>query len=119
MPGRRAIRLTPGDNATSNGGSSVSSHTQQGSTNKHNGTTGRRRAAAGPRQGPHKAAGAADKPPQPSAATRMTRLALEAGIDLFHDPDGRGYATVPVDGHRETWALQSAGFRRWLGGRYY
>jgi hypothetical protein len=33
---------------------------------------------------------------------------------LFHTPDSTGYADVEVNGHRETWAIRSKGFRRWL-----
>jgi hypothetical protein len=32
----------------------------------------------------------------------------------FRAPDGRFYASVPVDGHLECHELESAGFRRWL-----
>jgi hypothetical protein len=38
---------------------------------------------------------------------------------LFHDADGVGFADVTVDGHRETWAVGSSGFKRWLLHRYY
>lgn len=35
-------------------------------------------------------------------------------IDLFRTPGGEVYADVMVDGHRETWAISSQGFCRWL-----
>ena len=47
----------------------------------------------------------------------LTRLAGEA--DLFHAPDGTGFADIPVDGHRETWPVRSKGFRRWLTRRFF
>ena len=47
----------------------------------------------------------------------LARLAGEA--DLFHAPDGTGFADIPVDGHRETWPVRSKGFRRWLIRRFY
>jgi hypothetical protein len=39
--------------------------------------------------------------------------------ELFHAPDGEGYATVEVDGHKETWPLKSRRFTQWLLRRYY
>jgi hypothetical protein len=39
-------------------------------------------------------------------------------LDLFHNPQQEGYATIGVNSHRETWALQSEGFRH-LRERYY
>ena len=41
----------------------------------------------------------------------LIELAGEA--DLFHAPDGTGYADFNVEGHRETWPIRSKGFRRW------
>jgi hypothetical protein len=43
-----------------------------------------------------------------------------AGVaELFHDESGEPYATIPVNGHRETWPLGSKGFKRWLAKRYF
>jgi hypothetical protein len=33
---------------------------------------------------------------------------------LFHSSDGQTWADMRVNGHRETWAIRSKGFRRWL-----
>ena len=49
----------------------------------------------------------------------LIELAAKAEVQLFHAPDGTGYADILVDGHRETWALRGAGFRRWLRRAYY
>ena len=38
-------------------------------------------------------------------------LRIAEGYDLFHAPDGTGFADIPIDGHRETLALQSKEFR--------
>lgn len=54
---------------------------------------------------------------RPSQATRLVSLA--AGAEFFHTPDGDAFASVPIAQHRETWALRSKGFRRWLAYRYY
>ena len=40
-------------------------------------------------------------------------------VDLFHDPSGVAYATVPVNGHQETWPLRSRGFREWLARKFH
>ncbi|MBI3910615.1 MAG: hypothetical protein HY320_06750, partial [Armatimonadetes bacterium] len=54
----------------------------------------------------------------PSQATRLAALAEAA--ELFHTlgSDPEPYATIPVNGHRETWRLRSRGFRRWLSREY-
>jgi len=46
-------------------------------------------------------------------------IALAADADLFHTDDGTGYADLEIDGHRETWAIRSKGFKRWLARRFY
>jgi hypothetical protein len=40
--------------------------------------------------------------------------ALAETLELFHAPDGTGYADIEINGHRETWALGSKGFKNWL-----
>jgi hypothetical protein len=54
-----------------------------------------------------------------SQATRLITLALDAGAELFHTPDGDAYATIAVAGHKETWPLKVKGFRRWLTRLFY
>jgi hypothetical protein len=56
----------------------------------------------------------AAKPPQAGVLIRLA----EAG-ELYHTPDGTAFADLAVNGHRETWAIRSRGFRRWLAARYY
>ena len=46
-------------------------------------------------------------------------LALAADLECFHTPDGKGFAEVQVNGHRETWSLKSKGFSEWLQHRFY
>jgi hypothetical protein len=46
-------------------------------------------------------------------------IELAAKAELFHTPDGTGYADLMVAGHRESWPIRSRGFRRWLAHRYY
>lgn len=52
-----------------------------------------------------------------SQASVLVEVAQDA--ELFHTSDGDTFATIPVNGHRETWALKSRGFRDWLSKRYY
>ena len=52
-------------------------------------------------------------------ATTLIEIATRKGVELFHAPDGTPYADITIDGHRETWALKSNGFRRWLKRAFY
>jgi hypothetical protein len=52
-----------------------------------------------------------------SQASVLVEVALDA--DFFHRGDAYAYATIPVNGHRETWAVKSRGFRDWLSMRFY
>jgi DNA primase len=55
-----------------------------------------------------------------SQAQLLGELASDA--ELFCTPDGTAYATFPVEGHRETWSINSrgsSGFRQWLRHRFY
>jgi hypothetical protein len=57
---------------------------------------------------------------KPSQADKLVELAQ--GIELFHTPgghDSEGYATVEVNGHKETWRIGSKGFRSWLARLMY
>jgi hypothetical protein len=62
----------------------------------------------------------------PSQAKVLLDVALNAGAEYFHTPDGRGYATVPLDGadgsdapRRATFPLRGMDFRNWLSRKYY
>jgi hypothetical protein len=46
-------------------------------------------------------------------------IELARAADLFHTPDGTGFADVEINGHRETWPIRSKGFRRWLARSYF
>ena len=46
-------------------------------------------------------------------------VALAEAAELFHTPDEVAYADIEINGHRETWPVQSRGFRRWLKRRYF
>ena len=59
----------------------------------------------------------APKARDPSPAEILAELANEA--TLFHHKDGKSYADVMVNGHRETWPVFSRGFRRWLAREYF
>src|SRR2546421_8513964 len=53
-----------------------------------------------------------------SQATRLVAMATNAGVELFHTPEDEPYATIEVDGHKETWPLKVRRFRRWLAGLF-
>ncbi len=53
----------------------------------------------------------------PTQADLLIELAQSA--ELFHTPDGTGYADLHINGHRETWRIREKGFRRWLARRYF
>lgn len=48
----------------------------------------------------------------PRQAERLVALAGTA--DLFQTAEGVAYGDLEIDGHRETWAVRSRVFRRWL-----
>jgi hypothetical protein len=48
----------------------------------------------------------------------LIALAL-AAAELFHTPDGTGFADLNIKGHRETWPIRSKGLRQWLARRFY
>ena len=63
--------------------------------------------------------GASEMPEEanPKQADTLVRLASEA--ELFHAADLTAYATFSRDGHRETYAISSHGFKSWLRHRFY
>ncbi len=54
-----------------------------------------------------------------SKADRLIRLALDVGIELFHDPDQQGWASVRVGGHWENHPIRSRNFQHFLLRTYY
>jgi hypothetical protein len=44
---------------------------------------------------------------------------LAQSAELFHAPDGTGFADLDINGHRETWPIRSKGFKRWLARRFF
>lgn len=63
------------------------------------------------------ALGAEVKKQRETQAQTLVQLALSAGVELFHTPDGRAFASIPVNGRKETWPVTTRGsgpFRNWL-----
>jgi hypothetical protein len=56
---------------------------------------------------------------QPSQATQLVELTITAGIELFHAPNRRGFATIVENGHDETWPLDAREFSLWLRNLYF
>src|SRR6516164_1542069 len=52
------------------------------------------------------------------AADILIRLAGGAE-ELFHAPDGTGFAIIPVGDHLETWPVRSKGLKRWLAREFF
>ena len=62
----------------------------------------------------------------PAAATNhkeqteaQSLIELCKDVELFHTPQGEGYARLSVDRHRENWALGSSSFSRWLVRKFH
>lgn len=55
----------------------------------------------------------------PSQATALVALAVDAGVELFGDPNGEPYATFDAGGHRATAAIRAGAFRQWMAKRHY
>ncbi|MGE3064904.1 MAG: hypothetical protein AB7K67_04925 [Hyphomicrobiaceae bacterium] len=53
----------------------------------------------------------------PTQADILIDLAHTA--ELFHAPDGTGFADLDINTHRETWPIRAKGFRRWLARRFF
>jgi len=53
----------------------------------------------------------------PTQADILIDIAQTA--ELFHAPDGTGFADLDINGHRETWPIRAKGFRRWLARRFF
>jgi hypothetical protein len=60
-----------------------------------------------------------DEAGKQTTATKLVALAMSNGLNLFHDPNGDAYGSMPVNDHREVWRLREKGFREWLGRLYY
>ena len=59
------------------------------------------------------------EPAQRESITDALIALVRERAELFHDSDGRVYATVEESGHRETWALDSRAFHRWVSATFY
>ena len=49
----------------------------------------------------------------PTQADILIDLAKAA--ELFHTPDGTGFADLDINGHRETWPIRGKGFQALVG----
>lgn len=66
------------------------------------------------------AQGAGEAPARKRApAQRDSLMALTQYCDLWHSPDGEGFVTIPVQGHRENWAIRSRQLKNWLSARAF
>ena len=75
--------------------------------------------AADAQQDPAASGNDTTRPKKESQATAIVRLALEAGIELFHTPGDEPYITIHVNNHREHHHLGSRGCRDFLTRLFY
>src|SRR5260370_18867879 len=54
-----------------------------------------------------------------SKADRLIGMALDAELELFHDPDQQGWASVRVDTHWENYPIRARAFQLFLLRIYY
>ena len=54
-----------------------------------------------------------------SKPDRLITLALDAGLELFHDPDQQRWASVRVDTHWENYPIRARAFQLFLLRLYY
>jgi hypothetical protein len=50
---------------------------------------------------------------------RDVLIASTEFCELWHDANGVGYLSFPVNGHHESWPIRSRNLRMWLANRYY
>lgn len=56
----------------------------------------------------------------PSHATQLVDLVTGvSGLELWHDPDGNGFATIPIEEHFENWPLRTKRFRNYASRLFY
>ncbi|MBI4564392.1 MAG: hypothetical protein HY716_06835 [Planctomycetes bacterium] len=60
-----------------------------------------------------------EEPPSERRTQAGILVALADDADAFHTPEARGYVSVPVGKHRETYPIRSKSFRLWLQRRFY
>jgi len=67
-------------------------------------------------------AGAQQSGQREKVADTLIRLS-DGAEELFHSPDGTGYAIIPIGDsagdHLETWPIRGRGFRRWLAREFF
>lgn len=52
-------------------------------------------------------------------AQRDGLVKLTEFCGLWHSSDGKGYITIPVQGHRENWPIRSQNFKNWLSAQAF
>jgi hypothetical protein len=53
-----------------------------------------------------------------SQTTKLVAIGVGEGVQLWHAPDGFGYATIWINGHWENHRLDHTGFGQWLRAEY-
>ena len=61
----------------------------------------------------------AAKEPRQTQAVVMLQIVFDRQLDFFHDNNKEPYAVIPVDNHREVYALNSREFKTWLNQTFH
>lgn len=64
-------------------------------------------------------AGESGASPQRGPKQADILIDLAQSAELFHSADGRAFADLDFNGHRETWSIRGKVFRRWLARRFF
>ena len=60
-----------------------------------------------------------EKQPKRSQADILVELATTSDIQLFHELDGTGYASIYINSHREIWRVSGQDFKKYLCHKYW
>jgi len=60
-----------------------------------------------------------EKQPKRSQADILIEISTGSDIELFHELDGTGYATIYINSHKEIWKVSGPDFRKYLSHKYW
>jgi energy-coupling factor transporter ATP-binding protein EcfA2 len=63
--------------------------------------------------------GGGEQEPRASKAKLLVDLVEREGVELFHNAEGKAFATITVNGRRQTYPLKSSHLKRHLAARFY
>ena len=60
-----------------------------------------------------------EHPERETLSQQLLNIVLDAGVSLWHDPDGEPYITLALESHREHHRLKTQSVKRWLQRLWY